>query len=74
MNTVFLNGDFMHADQARVSVFDRGFLLGDGVYEVIPVYAGRPFRLIQHLQRLQRSLDGVRMKNPYSEDKWSIIT
>ncbi|WP_154647018.1 D-amino-acid transaminase [Methylophaga thiooxydans] len=73
MNTVFLNGDFMHADQARVSVFDRGFLLGDGVYEVIPVYAGRPFRLIQHLQRLQRSLDGVRMKNSYSDDKWSDI-
>lgn len=63
----------MHADQARVSVFDRGFLLGDGVYEVIPVYAGRPFRLIQHLQRLQRSLDGVRMQNPYSDDKWSDI-
>ena len=73
MNTVFLNGDFIHADQARVSVFDRGFLLGDGVYEVIPVYAGRPFRLIQHLQRLQRSLDGVRMQNPYSDDKWSDI-
>jgi len=73
VNTVFLNGDFLHADQARVSVFDRGFLLGDGVYEVIPVYAGRPFRLIQHLQRLQRSLDGVRMQNPYSDDKWSDI-
>lgn len=61
----------MRADQARVSVFDRGFLLGDGVYEVIPVYAGLPFRLKEHLQRLQRSLDGVRMKNPYSNDEWS---
>lgn len=63
----------MHADQAHVSVFDRGFLLGDGVYEVIPVYAGLAFRLTQHLQRLQRSLDGVRMQNPYSDEKWSEI-
>lgn len=63
----------MHADQARVSVFDRGFLLGDGVYEVIPVYAGLPFRLTQHLQRLQRSLDGVRMQNPHSDAQWSDI-
>lgn len=63
----------MHADQAHVSVFDRGFLLGDGVYEVIPVYAGLSFRLTQHLQRLQRSLDGVRMQNPYSDEKWSEI-
>jgi len=63
----------MDADQARVSVFDRGFLLGDGVYEVIPVYAGLPFRLTQHLQRLQRSLDGVRMQNPHSDEKWSTI-
>lgn len=63
----------MNADQARVSVFDRGFLMGDGVYEVIPVYAGLPFRLMQHLQRLQRSLDGVRMQNPYTDEKWSDI-
>ena len=63
----------MHADQARVSVFDRGFLLGDGVYEVIPVYNGLPFRLTQHLQRLQRSLNGVRMANPYSDDEWCDI-
>ncbi len=63
----------MHADQARVSVFDRGFLLGDGVYEVIPVYNGLPFRLTQHLQRLQRSLNGVRMANPHSDDEWCDI-
>jgi D-alanine transaminase len=73
VNTVFLNGEFMQADQAHVSVFDRGFLLGDGVYEVIPVYAGLPFRLPQHLKRLQRSLDGVRMQNPFSETEWEQV-
>ncbi|MTI64520.1 D-amino-acid transaminase [Methylophaga sp.] len=73
MRTVFLNGEYLPADQARVSVLDRGFLLGDGVYEVIPVYQGLPFCLKEHLQRLQRSLDGVRMANPYSLDEWSEI-
>jgi D-alanine transaminase len=70
---VFLDGEFLKADQAKVSVFDRGFLLGDGVYEVIPVYAGRCFRLNGHLQRLQHSLAGVRMTNPYSDSQWQTI-
>ncbi|MBL4638166.1 MAG: D-amino-acid transaminase [Proteobacteria bacterium] len=70
MNEVFLNGEFIAADQAKVSVFDRGFLLGDGVYEVIPVYASQCFRLEGHLNRLQRSLDGVRMTNPLSDSQW----
>lgn len=70
MNEVFLNGEFVAADQAKVSVFDRGFLLGDGVYEVIPVYAGRCFRLEGHLLRLQNSLAGVRMANPLSDLDW----
>jgi D-alanine transaminase len=73
VNTVYLNGAFLPADEAKVSVFDRGFLLGDGVYEVIPVYNGLPFRLIQHLQRLQNSLDGVRMANPMSELQWEQV-
>lgn len=73
MRTVFLNGEYLPADQAHVSVLDRGFLLGDGVYEVIPVYQGLPFCLKEHLQRLQRSLDGVRMANPYSIEQWSEI-
>ncbi len=73
MRTVFLNGDYLPAEQAQVSVLDRGFLLGDGVYEVIPVYNGLPFRLKEHLQRLQRSLNGVRMANPYDEAGWSVI-
>jgi D-alanine transaminase len=71
--TVFLNGEFLAAENAQVSVLDRGFLLGDGVYEVIPVYNALPFRLKEHLQRLQRSLNGVRMANPYSDDKWADI-
>jgi D-alanine transaminase len=73
VRTVFLNGEYLPADQAHVSVLDRGFLLGDGVYEVIPVYQGLPFCLNEHLQRLQRSLDGVRMANPYSIEQWSEI-
>ncbi len=73
MRTVFLNGEYLPADQAHVSVLDRGFLLGDGVYEVIPVYQGLPFCLNEHLQRLQRSLDGVRMANPYNIEQWSEI-
>tara|TARA_R110002049_G_C9028067_1_gene551806 strand:- start:117 stop:971 length:855 start_codon:yes stop_codon:yes gene_type:complete len=70
MKDVYLNGDFLPADQAKVSVFDRGFLLGDGIYEVIPVYDGRGFQLLGHLERLQVSLDGVRMKNPLTKSEW----
>jgi len=70
VNDVFLNGDFIAAEHAKVSVFDRGFLLGDGVYEVIPVYASQCFRLESHLNRLQRSLDAVRMTNPLSGSQW----
>lgn len=73
MNTVFLNGEYLPADEAKVSVFDRGFLLGDGVYEVIPVYNNRPFRLPQHMARLQRSLNGVRMANPHTDEEWNTI-
>lgn len=70
---VYLNGQFLPSDQAQVSVFDRGFLLGDGVYEVIPVYAGHCFELGAHLQRLQASLDGVKMKNPMSSEQWQTM-
>ena len=73
MNDVYLNGDFIAADEAKVSVFDRGFLLGDGVYEVIPVYAGYCFQLDGHLQRLQASLSGIRMGNPHSDAEWKSL-
>ena len=68
--TVFLNGEFMPLDQARIPVLDRGFIFGDGVYEVIPVYSGHPFRLAQHLGRLQRSLDAIKLHNPMTLAQW----
>ncbi|MBI5107600.1 MAG: D-amino acid aminotransferase [Rhodocyclales bacterium] len=67
---VFLNGQWLSPDEARVSVMDRGFLFGDGVYEVIPVYSRRPFRLEQHLRRLQTSLDGIQLANPHGMKEW----
>ena len=66
----YLNGIFLPLDQAHVSVMDRGFLFGDGVYEVIPVYGLQPFRLKHHLKRLQNSLDAVRISNPLSYAEW----
>ena len=63
---VYLNGEFLPPSQARVSVFDRGFIFGDGVYEVIPVFGKRLFRLPHHLARLDRSLAEIRLANPLS--------
>ncbi len=68
--TVFLNGEFMPIEAARVPVLDRGFIFGDGVYDVVPVYGGRPFRWPQHLARLERSLSKIRIANPHSREKW----
>src|SRR3569832_933234 len=70
MATVYLNGEYLPAEQARVSVSDRGFVFGDGVYEVIPVYGGRLFRLEQHLARLARSLHEIRLDVPLGADAW----
>jgi D-alanine transaminase len=67
----YLNGEFLPLDQARVSALDRGFIFGDGVYEVIPVYSRRPFRLPEHLRRLQRSLDAIRLGNPMTDVEWT---
>ena len=67
--TVYLNGEFVPLADARISVLDRGFIYGDGVYEVIPVYGRKPFRMPQHLKRLQYSLDGIRLANPHAE-RW----
>ena len=69
--TVYLNGDFMPLENARVPVLDRGFIFGDGVYEVIPVYSRRPFRLPEHCRRLQKSLDAVRIANPMTDAEWT---
>lgn len=67
---VYLNGRFLPPDEARIPVMDRGFLFGDGVYEVIPCYAGRLFRLHHHLQRLDSSLQAIRMRNPLPRGEW----
>jgi D-alanine transaminase len=70
---IYLNGEWMPIEQARIPVLDRGFIFGDGVYEVIPSYSGHPFRLREHLVRLQSSLDGVRIVNPYTHDQWDAL-
>jgi D-alanine transaminase len=71
--TVYLNGKFIPLEDAKISVLDRGFIYGDGVYELVPVYHRQPFRLPQHLARLQRSLDGIRLANPHSDTEWGAI-
>ena len=70
---VFLNGKFMPLEEARVPVLDRGFIFGDGVYELVPVYSRVPFRMDEHLARLERSLASVRIRNPYSRAEWRDI-
>ena len=70
---VYLNGEFLPLDQAKVPAMDRGFLFGDGVYEVVPVYSRHAFRLAEHLRRLQGSLDGIRLTNPHSDTEWTAL-
>lgn len=69
----YLNGEFSSLQDAKISVLDRGFIFGDGVYEVLPAYGGRIFRLEQHLARLDRSLAELRMGNPLSREQWLAI-
>lgn len=69
-DTVYLNGVFQPLAQATIPVLDRGFMFGDGVYEVIPVYNGQAFRLDEHLQRLVASLTAVRIRNPLTLAEW----
>jgi D-alanine transaminase len=61
----------MPIEEAKISVLDRGFIFGDGVYEVIPVYSRKAFRLAEHLRRLQHSLDGIKLANPHSDGEWT---
>jgi D-alanine transaminase len=68
--TVFLNGVMTPLSEAKISVLDRGFIFGDGIYEVVPVYAGKPFRMGHHLDRLARSLKKLNIESPYSRDEW----
>ena len=70
VNPVFLNGKLLPIEQASVSVLDRGFIFGDGVYELVPVYSRVPFRLDEHLTRLERSLGEAKIRNPYARAQW----
>lgn len=66
-SVVFLNGAWLAPEQAQISPFDRGFMFGDGVYELVPVYARHPFRLAEHLRRLQHSLAAIGLVVPWSQ-------
>ena len=68
--TVFLNGEYLPLEDAKIPVLDRGFIFGDGVYEVVPVYSKVAFRLDEHLARLERSLAAVGIRNPYTREQW----
>ncbi len=70
MSIAYLNGEWQPIEETRVSVLDRGFMFGDGVYEVIPVYGSRPFAEQEHLTRLHRSLGELRICAPMSDDEW----
>jgi D-alanine transaminase len=78
MNTLpalpcYLNGEFTTLPDAKISVMDRGFIFGDGVYEVAPVYQGQLFRFENHMARLERSLKELRIPNPYTQAQWASI-
>ncbi len=69
----YLNGTFQPVNEARISPLDRGFIFGDGIYEVIPVYGGKLFRLDEHLKRLDDNLAAVRIKQPLSDIAWQSV-
>jgi len=69
----YLNGEFLPFEEARISPFDRGFLFGDGAYEVMPVYDGRPFRVAAHCGRLTRSLAAIGMEDPHTAAEWRAL-
>jgi D-alanine transaminase len=70
---VYLNGEMTPISQAKVSVMDRGFIYGDGIYEAVPVYKGKPFRTEQHLTRLFRGLSKISIDNPYTKEEWTAL-
>ena len=73
MSTVYLNGNFIPLEKAQVSVLDRGFTFADGVYEIVPVFSGQPFRLTEHLNRLRNSLDEISLELDYDGEKWQSL-
>ena len=73
MSICYLDGTYQPLTEARISPMDRSFLFGDGAYEVIPVYSRRPFRIAEHIARLGRTLDAVRIPNPHTAAEWDAI-
>lgn len=71
--SAYLNGQFLPLAEAKIPALDRGFVFGDGVYELVPVYSNKPFRLDDHLRRLQGSLDAIRLANPHGIDAWRTL-
>lgn len=71
--TVYLNGKFLPIEEAAVPVLDRGFIFGDGVYEMIPVYSRHAFRLQEHIRRLEQSLAALRIENPHPAHEWEAL-
>lgn len=72
-NVVYLNGQFVEKANANISILDRGFLFGDGVYEVVPAFDGKMLGADEHLQRLQNSLDAIHLTPPLSIDEWKKV-
>jgi len=72
-NIVYLNGNYLPVEEATISVMDRGFLFGDGVYEVVPVFGNKLLRLEGHLARLQNSLNRISLSNPFDNNEWQTI-
>jgi D-alanine transaminase len=70
---VYLNGEMTPLSEAKIPVLDRGFIFGDGVYEVVPMYARKMFRAKQHLARLFRSLASIGIPNPHTEEEWMTL-
>jgi len=73
VNTVYLNGNYLPMEEARISPMDRGFLFGDGVYEVIPCYEGKPVGFAPHLERMQEGLDGIQLDLRLDLEAWRDI-
>lgn len=73
MSQVFLNGDFMPMEEARISPMDRGFLFGDGIYEVIPTYSGRMVGFKPHMDRLRSGLGAISLNYHVDDDEWRHI-
>ncbi len=69
--STYINGEYVAPEDARISAFDRGLIFGDGIYEVVPIYAGQAFRWEEHLARLNRNLDTVAIPRPHTPQEWN---